>query len=292
MDGNKTRRRGQRSSFGCVGPRGEQNEEFPNYLSGKIPDTDETWCGINLALQRGTRGFSGKSSLVQFLKKHRGKRNLKDLPDLKTEWILEKADAWYKKHREFPKTESGRIPGTDENWRNVQNALSKGYRGHPGGSSLAKFLKKHRGKRNLQDLPKLTIKQILEWGDAWYEEHDEFPAIDSGDVPGTGETWNAIHLALDRGNRRLPGGSSLPKLLEKYRGFRNPHNTVNKSALTTEQILEWVDAWYEEHEEFPKRDSGNIPGTDENWNAIDAALRRGNRELPGGSSLPKLLKNR
>ena len=59
---------------------------------------------------------------------------------------------------------------------------------------------------------------------------------------------------------------------------------------TEAQILEWADAHYKRHGEYPKRTSGpvdNAPG--ETWGAVDSALYQGGRGLPGGSSLAKLL---
>jgi hypothetical protein len=43
----------------------------PTNNSGPIPECPgETWCSVNRALQRGRRGFRGKSSLAQFLDRH------------------------------------------------------------------------------------------------------------------------------------------------------------------------------------------------------------------------------
>jgi hypothetical protein len=60
--------------------------------------------------------------------------------------------------------------------------------------------------------------------------------------------------------------------------------------LTLAQILSWIDAWYEQTGRWPKRYSGPIPGSlGENWRSVDNALRYGLRDMPGGSSIARLL---
>src|SRR5215472_17467411 len=67
-------------------------------------------------------------------------------------------------------------------------------------------------------LPDFTISQILAWADAWYERTGKWPHDDSGRIPGAlGVTWRAVDLALSRGHRGLPGGSSLAQLLWEKR---------------------------------------------------------------------------
>src|SRR5262249_21652091 len=60
--------------------------------------------------------------------------------------------------------------------------------------------------------------------------------------------------------------------------------------LTEEQILAWADAHYERSGQWPRVESGAIDGTTgEKWANVNAALEQGLRDLPGGSSLAKLL---
>lgn len=66
-------------------------------------------------------------------------------------------------------------------------------------------------------------------------------------------------------------------------------NTTEKPPLTTEKILAWADAHYERLGKHPTIASGSVPGTEENWQAINAALREGLRGLPGGQSLAQIL---
>ncbi len=102
-----------------------------------------------------------------------------------------------------------------------------------------------------------------------------------------GETWSGVNVALNHGNRHLPGGSSLALLLAERRGV--PHEAL-RTSLSREQILSWADAFHERTGQWPNVKSGSITGANgETWPAVDKALRRGYRELPGGSSLAKLL---
>ena len=63
-----------------------------------------------------------------------------------------------------------------------------------------------------------------------------------------------------------------------------------RRALEVERILGWADDHRTATGQWPDRSSGPVEGVDdETWSAIDAALRRGRRGLPGGSSLAGLL---
>jgi hypothetical protein len=78
--------------------------------------------------------------------------------------ILRWADTHHAQTGSLPFASSGPIadaPG--ETWVAVEASLSAGIRGLPGGDSLARFLARHRGKRNSADLPPLTIKQVKGW---------------------------------------------------------------------------------------------------------------------------------
>jgi hypothetical protein len=171
-----------------------------------------------------------------------------------------------------------------ETWINIDFALRRGYRALPGGSSLARLLAQKRDVRNPMALSRLTIPQILAWVDAHHQRTGRWPNANSGPVEGVpGEEWSKITAALQRGYRGLPGGSSLALLLAEHRG-------VVRVALTVQQILAWADAHHTRTGKWPVTTSGSVVGpTNETWCAIDRALRRGSRGLPGGSSLCTLL---
>jgi hypothetical protein len=203
--------------------------------------------------------------------------------------ILIWADAYHDRTGEWPRRHSGRIAGTVcETWELVDRALREGLHGLTGGSSLAQLLAEHRGVRNIQQLPRFTIEQILAWADAHYARTGEWPTADSGLIPGTPrDTWACVDQALRLGLRSLTGGSSLAQLLAEHRGVRNRKGLP---PYTVEQILAWADAHYERSGRWPTSSSGPIPDTNgETWLAVDMALRKGLRRLPGGSSLYRLL---
>jgi hypothetical protein len=203
--------------------------------------------------------------------------------------ILAWADAYHKRTGSWPNLNSGRISGTlDETWRRIDSALRIGLRGLPGGSSLARLLCEQRGVRNLSCLPRLTLKQILVWADRWQKRTGSWPISESGPIPGTnGETWKAIDHALRLGMRGLPGGSSLSRLLEKRRGVRN---IKRLPRLSVAHVLAWADAYHDRTGTWPTSDTGVITNAvGETWSGVNAALQKGRRGLPGGSSLARLL---
>jgi hypothetical protein len=107
----------------------------------------ERWHAVDLALRLGRRGLPGGASLAGLLAEHRGVRNPARLPPLTEKQILAWADAHFAAHGRWP-TERGPeqvIPGTGgERWSGIEQALRKGHRGLPGGSSLPRLLAKLR----------------------------------------------------------------------------------------------------------------------------------------------------
>jgi hypothetical protein len=137
-------------------------------------------------------------------------------------------EVWADRHCEatgrWPTCESGPVLGApDETWRAVEMALYEGLRGLRGGSSVAKLLAKHRGVRNIGNLPRLTVKQILRWADAHFRRTGSWPTYRSGPVQGAkDETWKAIEMALQRGRRGLRRSSSLHRVLIKHGRLKAP----------------------------------------------------------------------
>jgi hypothetical protein len=107
---------------------------------------------------------------------------------------------------------------------------------------------------------------------------------------GPGLTWKAVDMALKIGNRGLPGGSSLARLLAAKRGARHKHESLR---LTESTIAAWATAHRKRNGDWPNENSGPITGIpDETWSGVNAALAVGLRGLPGGDSLGKLLARR
>src|SRR5205807_219734 len=121
-------------------------------------------------------------------------------------------------------------------------------------------------------LPDLSERLILRWADAHHRRTSRWPTEESGPLPDApGEVWGNIDMALRAGGRGLPGGSSLPRLLEEKRGVRN---RARLDRLTVPRILAWADAHHRRTGRWPSYDSGPIadaPG--ETWRAVHSALR-------------------
>ena len=137
--------------------------------------------------------------------------------------VLAWADAHHRRTGSWPSKDSGLIPGGGGvTWTAVNLAFRRGSRGLTGPTTLARFLSEHRGVPHPDDLPRLTIAQILRWARTHYQETGNWPRRTSGPIAGAdGETWSAVHSALRNGRRGLPGGSSLPRLLAESHRCRS-----------------------------------------------------------------------
>lgn len=267
----------------------EATGKWPTKDSGDIFATKfENWRNVNQALRDGLRGLPGGSSLAQLLVEKRNAHKTRLLA-LTYEQILNWADEHHKRTARWPVRSSGIIPNTGgERWTNIDWALRHGARGLPDGSCLAALLLKDRGVRHRGQLSPLTEKQILQWADAHFERTGTWPTGKSGPISeAPGETWTAVQMALVKGHRGLPGGSSLAILLAERRKVRN---IWTRPDLSIKQILAWADAFHEGTGEWPDATSGPVLGVDgETWNAINHALMRRSRGLRSGLSLAELL---
>ena len=189
----------------------------PRKNSGAIPDSGGlTWSNVNDALKNGRGILAGGSSLAQFL---RSKRAELRGPAVTEKQILFWADAYYKRMGSYPNAKSGAIPeAPGENWRLLDCALEVGTRSLPGGSSLWQLLVAERGpeaRRRPRKRRRLTLGEVVAWGQAHRQRTGRWPNDDSGRIPETErETWRAVHYAVRRGGRGLPGGSSLSRILK------------------------------------------------------------------------------
>ncbi|WP_088255937.1 hypothetical protein [Fimbriiglobus ruber] len=205
--------------------RWPRQDTVPQLIPGS---SGEKWQGVDDAMRRGLRGLPRDGSLARLLAQDRGVRNPQDLPPLTEEQILAWADAFYHRTGRWPRQENGSdvIPGSrGETWLNVEQALVKGLRGLPGGATLARLLADHRGVRNVGNLPRLMVEQILTWADAHHEHFGRWPGCRCPEqtIDGSfGERWFNVDQALRKGLRGLPGGSSLARVLARHRGVRYP----------------------------------------------------------------------
>ncbi|MCH8967744.1 MAG: hypothetical protein IIA66_01340, partial [Planctomycetes bacterium] len=267
-----------------------KREEFwPTSDAGPVHGVPgETWLSISKALYKGRRGLPGGLTLAGLYSKHRGVRSGKHLPPFQKGRILTWADAHRKRTGAWPTTDSGPVHNApSETWGAISTALREGLRGLPGGTSLAQLLGKKRGKRNVHDLPSLSIKKILAWADDHHRRFGQWPVTTSGQVHAApGETWAGVASALGTPSRGLRVSATLAQLLARYRGARN---TADLPELSIPQILRWADEHHERTGDWPHPDSGPIHGTSENWLGMHTALMAGSRGLRCGMTLPGLL---
>ena len=110
----------------------------------------------------------------------------------------------------------------------------------------------------------------------------------TGASRGLGHAWTIA--ALERGNRNLPGGTTLARLLAEHRQVRNRYSLP---PLDIDKILGWADDHHSRTGTWPTLNSGPVLGVlEETWHTIDRALRSGYRSLPAESSLARLLAER
>ncbi len=268
----------------------EQHQTWPTRKSGVIAGTTERWDNIDQLLRLGLRGLPKSKSLTAILAKHRGvMRHHSVRKPLTDGLILDWADAFFRRHKCYPAANATEAPAHGETWGRIDAALRSGSRGLRGNRSLWKLLKKHRGLTRTTRSTDLSESQVLTWADEFYTEHGRWPDQKSGEIPGTQEDWKSVDMALHKGWRNLKGGSSISRLLEKYGRKRNP---MNRTPLVEAEIVSWAQEYLSEHGELPTKRSGPVRGTEENWGAIDQALRGGTRGLRGGASLSRLLRPR
>ena len=100
-------------------------------------------------------------------------------------------------HGKWPTIDSGLIPGTNESWGRISNALRTGL-GTSRRPTLPQSLRKHRGHKYHLARDPLTVEQILAWADAYKAKHGKWPNQTSGAIEGTNRTWTAVNIALTR----------------------------------------------------------------------------------------------
>lgn len=203
--------------------------------------------------------------------------------------ILQWADEHFRRTGGWPHLKAGPvIGGGDDTWGTVDRALRQGLRGLPGGSTLSRLLAAHRSIRRPGLLPPLNEKQILRWADAFHARTGRWPYPSSGRIPETPrETWGTVNYALRKGIRGLANRTNLGAFLGRH--HRQAYG-VYSARFCEAQILDWAKAHYRREGSWPKPTSGSIPEAPAvTWSAVNAALRLGNRGLPGGSSLVHLL---
>lgn len=211
-------------------------------------------------------------------------------PDLTEEMIIEAAQKYLDREGKLPSAVSGDATadfGFPETWVSVNQNLTAGYRGLPGGSSIPKLLIKH----GLKDTkPDLTEAAILHAAQEFKTRTGQLPETRDGDATadfGFPETWAAVDSALQGGYRGLSGNSSLSKLLIAH-GLKS-----EKPDLTEEGIIEAARKCIMRTGELPSENRADDATADfgfpETWKSVGGALRSGLRGLSSGTTLSKLL---
>jgi hypothetical protein len=262
---------------------------WPTSDAGRIADApNEKWRGIDHALRAGGRGLRPGSSLARLLASKRGVPNVAARPRLTTRQILAWVDAWRQRTGAWPSRKSGAILGTDgETWAAIHSALAYGRRGLPGGSSLARFLARHRGRFNFKQQPSLTVQQILKWADAHRGRTGKWPSHRSGPIhESPKDSWKRVDWALAEGSRGVGPGWTLTQLLAKHRGVRNPKRL---QKLTLRQIVRWMQAYHRQTGKWPTPESGCVADSGgETWKKLQSALQEGRRGVGPGVTLARL----
>lgn len=206
--------------------------KWPTRRSGKVISAPSlTWARVERALRNGLVDdpeVHGRS-LAWLLRECRGAPCRRLRPDLKPTWIMR----WAVEHRdvewEWPTASSGPIewvPG--ESWRTVDNALRKGRRGMPGGSSLEQFLTAHRRKLNrmlreyrwlwspeqVRRWERRKLKFLFRCGECRYvfEACDETGELDCSKCPDCpfGIVWNECGRPVDLSIEFAESGDACP----------------------------------------------------------------------------------
>jgi hypothetical protein len=203
--------------------------------------------------------------------------------------ILDWADLHHLRTGRWPTSRSGPIIDRPERtWESVQTALVKGTCGLPGGSTLARLLRSRRKAKDPRlTMPDLDLKKVLEWVDAHWSRTGQWPHRDGGAVAECPSiAWATIDRRLKQGRLSLPKGTTLSKWLREVRGVWDG----GKPRLTEKLVLRWAEEHHSRYGRWPVTLSGPLLNNpDENWAAIDVALRNGRRGFPYRTSLSQLL---
>lgn len=263
--------------------------QFPNHDAGYCPELGLTWGAVAHWLKRHPlEGRPEADSVAQIFAIHRGRPNPKRRPRLTVEQIMRWARAHHRRTGEWPGKSSGAIPGAPgETWRRIGTALDQGQRGlRP--SSLARLLHEYGYKRRARYERRLSVRQILQWADDHHRRTGRWPEPTPTRVRAAPlENWSSIDQALQKGYRGLPGQMTLKMLLAEQRGRKT---RIKCPDITMAQVIAWMKLHHRETGTWPVRHSGPVRGglPHDTWLKLDAALWKGSRSLPGGTSLRRL----
>jgi hypothetical protein len=273
----------------------EKTNEWPTYKSGKVlAEPSEKWSSIRSNLVHGGRGLPKGLSIEKVLFDELGVIGVRSGKQLTEQRVHSLALMHYEKIGSYPTESSDWILEGKDSWPAISFALNYGFRGLPGGSSLAKLLQAHNLKANLGEREYPSKDEIVDVAKIYQtqDKDNKLPTRESGLFPNPNYldlTWGGINSALVKGLIEDTKAKTLTDLWVQEFGSRNVNNLEN---LTEEQILRWCDKYQEDHpnKKFPSNQSVPIVtmGT-ETFMSIDTAIRENRRGLTGLVSLAHLL---
>jgi hypothetical protein len=269
-------------------PNKDEKEPVPGHPG-------EKWSHIEAALRAGGRGLPGGSSLAKVREEKFDGINRKNQTPLTEPLIVAWMAAFLKKYGILPTSKERReVPDQPkEAWSRIDGCLHEGCRGLKGGETLIQLGRRHFPKVEPPPKPlappKMTEETIVEWMRTFEAKYGVLPkSSEKREVPGhPDKNWTAINTALKQGLNDLPGDSSLAQLKVQHFGYQHH---LSRPPLAEAAVVEWMQESYRLHGTHPTpNDRRAVPAqTDENWQALNIALRNGNRGLAGGSSLAEL----
>ncbi len=246
----------------------------------------ESWSSINTAGARGKRGLTKGRTLAVIIAPL--KEELGIAKGLSEALIVSAARKYYEKHGMLPntKTKDSFLDSGDDTWISINSAIVQGLRGLPKGLSLSTILDPLKDEFGLGN--QLEESSIIQAAREFYLLHGKLPsAITKELVPGMeGETWTAINMAGQVGTRSLTKGRTLAVILAP---LKKELGLINE--LTEEAVIQAARLFFITHNRLPSVDSKEpVPGIEGNtWRSINMAGTRGNRSLPKGRTLSKIL---
>lgn len=120
----------------------KKHGKWPTQLTTELASNGSTWSAVDEWLRSGRRGLPEGASLPKLRKKMLGE----DPAPLTEKTVWKWMQKFREEHGRWPTVGTRSLAPNGSTWASVDRALAKGYRGLPGGMSLAKLRKRMLGK--------------------------------------------------------------------------------------------------------------------------------------------------